>query len=51
MWDEEHSTLDCLLGKRPKTIEEKYQEQKQIAEYYQQIAHTSNSYTGDYSEF
>lgn len=51
VWNEENNSLDCLLGKRPKTIDEVYQEQKDIADYYQQIAHTAKDYTGDYTEF
>ncbi len=51
IWNEGTRSLDCLLGKKPQTIDEAYQEQKGMAEYYQQIAHTSKDYTGEYMDF
>lgn len=37
VWSEEDKKLECLIGNRPKTLEEVYQEQRQEADYYRQI--------------
>ena len=36
IWNEERNCLECLVGMKPKTLEEVYQEQRQEAEYYRQ---------------
>lgn len=36
VWNEEQKTLECLVGNKPKTIDEVYQEQRNEAEYYRQ---------------
>ena len=38
VWSEETSSLECLLGKKPKTIDEVYEEEKEKALYYQQVS-------------
>jgi len=47
VWNDETNSIDCLLGKKPQTLEEAYQEQKQVAEYYRQIAYESSNIPGE----
>lgn len=52
VWNEDEGKLECLVGKRPKTIEEVYQEQREEADYYRSIEHTRMSGNDtDYTEF
>lgn len=37
VWDDERNTLECLIGNKPKTIDEVYQEQREEADYYRQM--------------
>lgn len=47
VWDEEQKILECLIGDKPKTLEEVYQKQKEEADYYRQIefSRKNNEYT------
>lgn len=38
VWDEETQKLDCIIGKKPLTLEEEYERQRIEAEYYAMIA-------------
>lgn len=51
VWDEEKQSLECLIGNKPKTIEEVYQEQKDEAEYYRQIEFSSSLHSNEYKDF
>lgn len=42
VWNEETHCLECLVGNKPKTLEEVYQEQKDEADYYRQLEFASN---------
>lgn len=50
VWDEANNTLDCLMGAKPKTISEVYQEQSEEADYYRQLRH-SHFEEEEYEEF
>lgn len=50
IWDEERKSLDCLIGSKPKTIDEVYQEQKKEADYYRQMQFSKNI-DNDFVEF
>lgn len=47
IWNEEENNLECLLGKKPRTIDEVYQEEKEKAEYYQQVSFANYKDSGD----
>lgn len=51
IWDEERGCLECLIGSKPKTIEEVYQEQKQEADYYRQSHFCTNINNDEIIEF
>lgn len=42
IWDDENNKLECLIGEKPKTIGETYQEEKDKADYYRQINFASD---------
>lgn len=48
-WNEEGKSLDCLIGNKPKTIDEEYQEQREKADYYRQLNFSNHS--DDYTNF
>ena len=37
-WDENTKSLECTVGKKPKTLDEIYEEQRQEADYYRSIS-------------
>lgn len=47
VWNEEDNALECLIGEKPKTIDETYQEEKDKAEYYRQIGFASDYQSND----
>lgn len=38
VWNDEEKCLECLIGNKPRTIDETYQQQKEEADYYRQSA-------------
>ena len=51
VWNEERGCLECLIGNKPKTLDEVYQEQSNEAEYYRQIQLNSIHKQYDESQF
>lgn len=51
VWNEATKALECLMGARPKTIGEVYQEQCDEAEYYRQLGHSQMLEGEEYEEF
>lgn len=41
VWDDDKEELECLIGKKPQTIEEAYEEKRREAEYYREIEFAS----------
>lgn len=50
-WDDAKKSLDFLVGKKPQTLEEQYQEQSAEAEYYRQLAFNAPTQTDEYIGF
>ena len=50
VWDDTNRELECLIGNKPKTMEEEYQEQRQEAEYYRQSAF-GKALSSEHTEF
>lgn len=50
VWNDTAREIECLIGNKPKTMEEEYQEQRQEADYYRQVAFNSVLDT-EYTEF
>lgn len=51
IWDETKYCLECLIGSRPKTIDEEYQERLAEIRYEQMIKDMSSQIMKDYTDF
>lgn len=51
VWNEERGCLECLIGDKPQTLDEIYQEQSKEAEYYRQMQINSTYKRYDESQF
>lgn len=51
VWNEQQEVLECLIGNKPKTLDEIYQEQREKAEYYRQIEFSSSRNNTEFEEF
>ena len=51
VWNEAEQKLECLIGNKPKTIDEVYQEQREEADYYRSIEHSRHTSNDEYTKF